>query len=167
MPNPNSRDDERNQRRMGGKGQQQASRIGGQRTQLFLSQTRQRECPSDSGWPYGACIALRPRPGLKPIAKFAHPVQRGIVGVVPHPQAELRGVRPDQSLTSFDLARKLSRFCVLEKFGFQLAPKAGGGPVYIRTRYLDLWKKDEAGQWKLAVFMDNADVPDTVDAAAA
>jgi ketosteroid isomerase-like protein len=46
-----------------------------------------------------------------------------------------------------------------------LTPKAGGEPLYLRTRYLDLWKKDETGQWKLAIFMDNADVPDTVNTA--
>jgi ketosteroid isomerase-like protein len=48
-----------------------------------------------------------------------------------------------------------------------LTPKAGGEPVYFRTRYLDLWKKDKTGQWKLAIFIDNADVPDTVITAAA
>ena len=48
-----------------------------------------------------------------------------------------------------------------------LTPKAGGESVYVRTRYLDLWKKDKTGQWKLAIFMDNADVPDTAKTAAA
>jgi ketosteroid isomerase-like protein len=48
-----------------------------------------------------------------------------------------------------------------------LTPKAGGEPVYVRTRYLDLWKKDKTGQWKLAIFMDNADVPDTLNSVAA
>lgn len=48
-----------------------------------------------------------------------------------------------------------------------LTPKAGGEPVYLRTRYLDLWKKDKTGQWKLAIFMDNTDVPDTAKTAAA
>ena len=48
-----------------------------------------------------------------------------------------------------------------------LTPKAGGEAVYVRTRYLDLWKKDKTGQWKLAIFMDNADVPDTTNTAAA
>jgi ketosteroid isomerase-like protein len=43
-----------------------------------------------------------------------------------------------------------------------LIPKTGGEPVHIRTRYLDVWKKDNTGQWKLAMYMDNADVPDTV-----
>jgi ketosteroid isomerase-like protein len=48
-----------------------------------------------------------------------------------------------------------------------LMPKVGGEPVRIRTRYLDVWKKDKTGEWKLAMFMDNADVPDTVKPAAA
>jgi ketosteroid isomerase-like protein len=41
-----------------------------------------------------------------------------------------------------------------------LTPKDGGDPLYTRTRYLDVWRKDKAGGWKLAMFMDNADVPD-------
>ena len=48
-----------------------------------------------------------------------------------------------------------------------LTPKAGGEPLYLRTRYLDLWKKDKTGQWKLAIFMDNADVADILVTAAA
>ena len=42
-----------------------------------------------------------------------------------------------------------------------LIPKIAGEPIQIRTRYLDVWKKNNTGQWKLAMFMDNADVPDT------
>jgi ketosteroid isomerase-like protein len=48
-----------------------------------------------------------------------------------------------------------------------LTPKNGGEPIRTRTRYLDLWKKDKAGTWKLAMFMDNPDVPDQLDAAIA
>ncbi len=44
-----------------------------------------------------------------------------------------------------------------------LTPKSGGEPIRTRTRYIDIWKKDNAGNWKLAMFMDNADVPDQVD----
>jgi ketosteroid isomerase-like protein len=45
-----------------------------------------------------------------------------------------------------------------------LTPKSGGEPLRSRTRYLDVWKKDRAGNWKLAMFIDNADVPDRVSA---
>ena len=41
-----------------------------------------------------------------------------------------------------------------------LTPKRDGEPVSIRTRYVDIWRKDQAGNWKLAMFMDNADMPD-------
>ena len=41
-----------------------------------------------------------------------------------------------------------------------LIPKRDGEPVSIRTRYVDIWRKDQAGNWKLAMFMDNADIPD-------
>ena len=41
-----------------------------------------------------------------------------------------------------------------------LTPKSGGEPIRTRTRYVDVWKKVTAGDWKLAIFIDNADVPD-------
>jgi ketosteroid isomerase-like protein len=44
-----------------------------------------------------------------------------------------------------------------------LMPKAGGETVFIRTRYLDVWNKNKTGEWKLAMFMDNAHVPNTVN----
>ena len=43
-----------------------------------------------------------------------------------------------------------------------LRPKAGGEPVFKRTRYLELWGKDPAGAWRITRFMDNADIPDMV-----
>src|ERR1700758_401174 len=48
-----------------------------------------------------------------------------------------------------------------------LTPKCGGKPIRTRTRYIDFWKKDKVGNWKLAMLMDNADVPDQVDIAPA
>jgi ketosteroid isomerase-like protein len=48
-----------------------------------------------------------------------------------------------------------------------LTPKCGGEPVATRKRYLYVWRKDKAGNWKLAMLIDNADVPDQVDAALA
>ena len=41
-----------------------------------------------------------------------------------------------------------------------LTPKSGGEPIRTRTRYVDVWRKNQAGDWKLALFIDNADVPD-------
>ena len=46
-----------------------------------------------------------------------------------------------------------------------LTPKSGGEPIRIRTRYLDVWKKSKTGDWKLTIFIDNADVPDQASAA--
>ena len=46
-----------------------------------------------------------------------------------------------------------------------LTPKNGGEPIRTRTRYVDLWKKNKTGDWKLTIFMDNADVPDHASAA--
>ena len=48
-----------------------------------------------------------------------------------------------------------------------LTPKCGGKLIRTRTRYIDFWKKDKVGNWKLAMLMDNADVPDQVDIAPA
>jgi ketosteroid isomerase-like protein len=43
-----------------------------------------------------------------------------------------------------------------------LTPKCGSEPIWTRTRYIDFWKKDKAGNWKLAMLIDNDDVPDQV-----
>ena len=40
-----------------------------------------------------------------------------------------------------------------------LTPKTGGRPVTTRTRYLEIWTKDDDGTWKIAIFLDNQDVP--------
>lgn len=45
-----------------------------------------------------------------------------------------------------------------------LTPKTGGEPLFIRTRYVNIWRTTPSGQWKLLTFMDNADVPDQVAA---
>jgi len=44
-----------------------------------------------------------------------------------------------------------------------LNPRKGGEPVYRRTRYFELWSKRPNGDWRISKFMDNQDVPDTVD----
>ncbi len=44
-----------------------------------------------------------------------------------------------------------------------LTPRKGGEPVYRRTRYFELWSKQPNGDWRISKFMDNTDVPDTVD----
>ena len=44
-----------------------------------------------------------------------------------------------------------------------LTPRNGGEPVYRRTRYCELWSKQANGDWRISRFMDNPDVPDTVD----
>ncbi len=46
-----------------------------------------------------------------------------------------------------------------------LTPKHGGDATMAKTRYLDIWRKDKSGNWKLLMYMDNADIPDQVSAA--
>jgi ketosteroid isomerase-like protein len=50
---------------------------------------------------------------------------------------------------------------------FTLTPKSGGEPMMTKTRYVEIWKKDGAGKWKLSMFIDNMDVPDQIDVAQA
>ncbi|MFB3813516.1 MAG: DUF4440 domain-containing protein [Terriglobales bacterium] len=50
---------------------------------------------------------------------------------------------------------------------WHLTPKKGGTPVKRKERYVDLWRKNAAGQWKLWTYMDNLDVPMELPAAAA
>jgi uncharacterized protein (TIGR02246 family) len=40
-----------------------------------------------------------------------------------------------------------------------LVPKPSGRPVTRRTRYLEIWQKEADGRWRVAIFMDNPDVP--------
>ena len=40
-----------------------------------------------------------------------------------------------------------------------LTPKNGGQPVTSRQRYMEVWMKDAAGSWKIAVYIDNQDLP--------
>src|SRR5712691_6243321 len=40
-----------------------------------------------------------------------------------------------------------------------LTPKKGRRSITTRTRYLEIWQKGADGHWKIAIFIDNADVP--------
>jgi ketosteroid isomerase-like protein len=41
---------------------------------------------------------------------------------------------------------------------FTLRPKNGGETLRRRHRYFEAWKKNSSGQWKIVLFIDNADV---------
>jgi ketosteroid isomerase-like protein len=41
---------------------------------------------------------------------------------------------------------------------FTLEPKSGGETVRTRQRYLEVWKKNSSGEWKISIFMNNDDV---------
>jgi ketosteroid isomerase-like protein len=43
---------------------------------------------------------------------------------------------------------------------FTLTPKDGSAAVHRRDRYVDIWRKNKAGNWKLWMYMDNQDVAD-------
>ena len=40
-----------------------------------------------------------------------------------------------------------------------LTPKKGGRSITTRTRYLEIWQKGADAHWKIAIFIDNVDVP--------
>lgn len=40
-----------------------------------------------------------------------------------------------------------------------LTPKDGGEAVMTRRRYFELWKKDVEGRWRIALYIDNIDLP--------
>lgn len=40
-----------------------------------------------------------------------------------------------------------------------LTPRAGRRSITKRTRYLEIWQKQDDGNWKIAIFLDNADLP--------
>jgi ketosteroid isomerase-like protein len=41
-----------------------------------------------------------------------------------------------------------------------LTPKHGGEPVRRRNRYVDIWRRNKEGEWKLWMYTDNLDVAD-------
>ena len=41
-----------------------------------------------------------------------------------------------------------------------LLPKNGGEPFHRRDRYVDVWRRNKEGDWKLWMYMDNRDVAD-------
>jgi ketosteroid isomerase-like protein len=48
-----------------------------------------------------------------------------------------------------------------------LRPMSGEHSVTVRERYVDIWRKNAAGEWKLWMYMDNEDVPMQMREAAA
>src|SRR6266849_6491911 len=40
-----------------------------------------------------------------------------------------------------------------------LVPKRGGETTYIRQRFLEIWRRDSRGNWKLSRIMDNSEQP--------
>ena len=41
---------------------------------------------------------------------------------------------------------------------FTLSPKNGGETIRKRHRYFELWKKNSSGNWKISLFINNADI---------
>lgn len=39
------------------------------------------------------------------------------------------------------------------------ASRDGSPQVTVKNRYVDIWRKDEKGEWKLWMYMNNTDVP--------
>ncbi len=50
---------------------------------------------------------------------------------------------------------------------WSFVPKNGNTPFTRKDRYVDLWRKNAAGQWKLWTYIDNIDVPMEMPAVAA
>ena len=44
-----------------------------------------------------------------------------------------------------------------------LTPKAGGPALRKRYRYFELWNRNAAGQWKVAIHTTNSDVPEELN----
>jgi len=46
---------------------------------------------------------------------------------------------------------------------FTFEPKNGGPMTHKRQRYFELWNKDSAGNWKLSLHINNADVQEELN----
>lgn len=42
---------------------------------------------------------------------------------------------------------------------WRFTPRESGAPFTRKDRYVDVWKKNASGQWKLWTYMENVDVP--------
>jgi ketosteroid isomerase-like protein len=49
---------------------------------------------------------------------------------------------------------------------FTLRPQNGGEPIRKRQRYFELWNKDAAGNWKISLHINNADVKEELNGTA-
>ena len=43
---------------------------------------------------------------------------------------------------------------------WKLSPKDGSPRIDVRKRYLETWRRETDGQWRIAAFISNQDVPD-------
>jgi ketosteroid isomerase-like protein len=43
---------------------------------------------------------------------------------------------------------------------FTFTPKDGSEAIHRRDRYVDIWRKNKDGEWKLWMYMDNQDIAD-------
>lgn len=43
-----------------------------------------------------------------------------------------------------------------------LTPKGGGQPIQRRNRYVDIWRRNKEGKWKLWMYIDNHDIADAL-----
>lgn len=41
-----------------------------------------------------------------------------------------------------------------------ITPRSGGPPIRRKDRYVDIWRRNKQGEWKLWMYMDNRDVAD-------
>ena len=41
-----------------------------------------------------------------------------------------------------------------------LTPKDGGEPIHRRDRYVDIWRRNKEGNWRLWMYIDNKDIAD-------
>jgi ketosteroid isomerase-like protein len=45
---------------------------------------------------------------------------------------------------------------------FAFTPKHGGEATHRRDRYVDIWRKNKEGKWKLWMYIDNQDIADAL-----
>lgn len=48
---------------------------------------------------------------------------------------------------------------------WRFEPREGGPPITRKDRYVDVWRKNASGEWKLWTYMNNLDVPMRMPAA--
>ena len=70
-----------------------------------------------------------------------------------------QSIAPDWPSPSFQFGSLATGHLTGDGVSLTLTPRKGGRPKKVRTRYVEIWVKEADGKWRIAIFLDNIDLP--------